>query len=75
MAPSAVAAAQIISSLATTHLSFLVDNNPITSADELPPIETTTFPHNLITQITAMTSPPSQEEWNSIKQSITEELA
>ena len=71
VAPSAIAANQIISSLVTTQASFLVDNNPITSADVLPPIETTTFPHDLITKITAMTSPPSQEEWNAIKESIT----
>ena len=48
-----------------------MDDNPITSAIELPPIETTTFSHDLITTITAMTSPPSQEEWNAIKKSIT----
>jgi hypothetical protein len=72
VAPSATAAAnQIISALATTQASFLVDNNPITSADVLPPIETTAFPHDLMTTIAAMTTPPSQEEWTAIKQSIT----
>ena len=72
VAPSATAAAnQIISALATTQASFLVDNNLATSADELPPIETSAFPHDLITKITSMTSPPSHEEWIAIKQSIT----
>jgi len=72
VAPSSTAAAnQIIAALSTTQASFLVDNNPITSADELPPIETSTFPHDLITRITAMTTPPSQEEWTAIKQLIT----
>ena len=53
VAPSATAAAnQIISALATTQASFLVDNNLATSADELPPIETSAFPHDLITKIT-----------------------
>ena len=71
VAPSATAAAnQIISAPATTQASFLVDNN-LTTADELPPIETSAFPHDLITKITSMTSPPSHEEWIAIKQSIT----
>ena len=61
------AANEIISALVTTQASFLVDDNPITSAIELPPIETTAFPHDLITTITAITGPPSQEEWNDIK--------
>ena len=72
VAPSATSTAnQILSTLSSTQASFLVDNNPITSADVLPPIETTAFPHDLITEITAMTAPPSQEEWTAIKKSIT----
>ena len=72
VAPSASAAAnQIISVLATTQAAFLVDSNPITSEDVLPPIDTAAFPHDLITEITAMTTPPSQEHWDAIKKSIT----
>ena len=72
VAPSAIAAAnQIISAISTTQAPFPVNSDPITFADVLSLIETITFPHDLITQITVMTVPPSQEEWNAIKKSIT----
>jgi hypothetical protein len=36
-----------------------------------PPVEPTAFPHALIMQTTGMINPPSQDEWTTIKQSIT----
>jgi len=63
VAPTATTTAhQIIPTLSTTQASFLVDDNPITSANVLPPLESPAFPHALITQITGMTDPPLMEE-------------
>jgi len=69
--PATTTAHQTISTLSATQASFLVDGNPITSANVLPPLESPAFPHALITKITDMTDPPLMEEGLTIKQSIT----